>query len=164
MMREINRNDPELRQGEKEMKRIKMPQQGIREKLNTTLLDTKKIVEFGVVEELAKRIVSYAEKHKMTISNIRESVEKVEIYMEDNAVLQDDRDPDDLNPRGNVMNMAAVNEKWKTKVRKVSAETGYDFDFLWRIWTEILEEEDVRGKTEEEKWDYFRGVSIEHDW
>ena len=34
----------------------------------------------------------------------------------------------------------------------------------WRIWTEILEEEDIRGKTEEEKWDYFRGVSIEHDW
>lgn len=98
MMRAINRNDPELRQGEKEMKRIKMPQQGTREKLNTTLLDTKKIVEFEVVEELAKRIVSYAEKHKMTISNIRESVEKVEIYMKDNAVLQDDRDPDELNP------------------------------------------------------------------
>lgn len=146
------------------MKRIKMPQQGIRETLNTTILDTKKIVEFGVVEELAKRIVSYAEKHKMTISNIRESVEKVEIYMEDNAVLQDDRNPDDLNPRGNVMNMAAVNEKWETKVRKVSEETGYDFHFLWSIWTEMLEEEDVRGKTEEEKWDYFRGVSIEHDW
>ncbi len=88
---------PEVKE-EKEMKRIKMPQQGIRGKLNTTLLDTKKIVEFGVVEELAKRIVLYAEKHKMTISNIRESVEKVEIYMEDNAVLQDDRDPDELNP------------------------------------------------------------------
>lgn len=64
--------------------------------------------------------------------------------------------------------MAAVSEKfiekWEAKVKKVSAETGYDFDFLWDIWTEMLEEEDVRGKTEEEKWDYFRGVSIEHDW
>lgn len=49
------------------------------------------------------------------------------------------------------MNMAAVSEKfigkWETKVKKVSAETGYDFDFLWDIWTEMLEEEDVRGKT-----------------
>lgn len=142
------------------MKRIKMPQQGIRETLNTTLLDTKKIVEFEVVEELAKRIVSYAEKHKMTISNIRESVEKVEIYMKDNAVLQESRET----KKDNVMSMAAVSEKWETKVRKVSEETGYDFDFLWSIWTEMLEEEDVRGKTEEEKWDYFRGVSIEHDW
>lgn len=153
------------------MKRIKMTKKGIRETLNTTLLKTKRLVGLEVSEELAKRIVSYAEKHKMTISNIRESVEKAEVYMRNNAVLQDDRDSDELNTNQEKigeMNMAAVSEKfigkWETKVKEVSAETGYDFDFLWDIWTEMLEEEDVRGKTEEEKWDYFRGVSIEHDW
>ncbi len=29
-------------------------------------------------------------------------------------------------------------QKWETKVNKLSKETGYDFDFLWSIWTEML--------------------------
>ena len=53
-------------------------------------------------------------------------------------------------------------EKWEEKVSALVKETGYPFDFLWGIWLGELMEEN--GKTEEEKWDYFRGVSIEHDW
>lgn len=55
-------------------------------------------------------------------------------------------------------------QKWETKVSKLSKETGYDFDFLWSIWTEMLQEDDPIHKTDEEKWEHFMGVSHEHDW
>lgn len=64
--------------------------------------------------------------------------------------------------------MAAVKdnfiEKWETKVRDLAEKTGYEFSFLWDIWTEMLMENDTIHKTEEEKWDSFRDISYEHDW
>lgn len=57
-----------------------------------------------------------------------------------------------------------LNEKWETKVNNLAEKTGYDFDFLWKIWMEMLEENDSIHKTEEEKWNYFKDVSYEHDW
>lgn len=50
-------------------------------------LDIKMITTKEVSDGLAEIIISYAQKHKMTISNIGESVDKVEAYMRDNAVL-----------------------------------------------------------------------------
>lgn len=43
-------------------------------------------------------------------------------------------------------------------------ETGYDYEFLLFIWTDMLMEDDITHKTDEEKWNYFRDVSYEHDW
>lgn len=52
-------------------------------------LDIKMITTKEVSDGLAGIIISYAQKHKMTISNIGESVDKVEAYMRDNAVLME---------------------------------------------------------------------------
>lgn len=64
--------------------------------------------------------------------------------------------------------MAAVKdsliEKWETKVSDLAKETGYSFSFLWNIWMDMLMEDDAIHKTEEEKWNYFKDVSHEHDW
>lgn len=55
-------------------------------------------------------------------------------------------------------------QKWETKVSELTKETGYDFDFLWSIWTGMLQEDDPIHKTDEEKWEHFAGISHEHDW
>lgn len=64
--------------------------------------------------------------------------------------------------------MAAVKDeiikKWETKIMDIAKETDYDFYFLWEIWMGILTEDDPVHKTEEEKWEYFEGVTREHDW
>ena len=52
-------------------------------------LDIKMITAKEVSDGLAEIIISYAQKHKMTISNIGESVDKVEAYMRDNAFLME---------------------------------------------------------------------------
>lgn len=52
--------------------------------------------------------------------------------------------------------------KWK--IRVLAMETGYDYEFLLFIWTDMLMEDNTIHKTEEEKWNYFRDVSYEHDW
>ncbi len=60
-------------------------------------LNEKMIATEEVSDGLAEIIISYAQKHKMTISNIEESVNKVEGYMRDNAVLTEG-DSDKPNP------------------------------------------------------------------
>lgn len=64
--------------------------------------------------------------------------------------------------------MAAVKEalieKWEPKVSDLAEKTGYEFNFLWNIWTDMLMEDNPIHKTEEEKWDHFKDVSYEHDW
>ena len=57
-----------------------------------------------------------------------------------------------------------VIQKWKTKVSELAKETGYSFEFLWNIWIDMLMENDTAHKTEEEKWNYFKGVSYEQEW
>lgn len=51
---------------------------------------------------------------------------------------------------------------YRKKVAELAYCTGYDFDFLWGIWMECLEE---RAEiSEEANWSYFRGVTLEFDW
>ena len=52
-------------------------------------LDIKMVATEEVSHGLAEIIISYAQKHKMTISNIRESVDKAEDYMRDNSILME---------------------------------------------------------------------------
>lgn len=64
--------------------------------------------------------------------------------------------------------MAAVKEnligKWERKVRSLAKKTGYEFTFLWKIWQEILEEDDPLRRTKKQLWNYFKDVTYEHDW
>lgn len=43
-------------------------------------------------------------------------------------------------------------------IRDLSRKSGYDYDFLVDVYNEILNDNgDVN-------WNYFAGVSMEHDW
>ena len=53
--------------------------------------------------------------------------------------------------------------KYKPKVTELAQITGYDFDYLWDLWLDTLMDPTDTG-SEEEKWSYFRGVTLEHDW
>lgn len=43
-------------------------------------------------------------------------------------------------------------------IKNLSRKSGYDYDFLVDVYNEIADDD---GSVD---WDYFVGVSMEHDW
>ena len=54
-------------------------------------------------------------------------------------------------------------EKYEPKVAELAQITGYDYDYLWELWMDTLMDPTDTG-SEDEKWSYFRGVTLEFDW
>lgn len=54
-------------------------------------------------------------------------------------------------------------DKYESKVAELAQITGYDYDYLWDLWLDTLMDPTDTG-SEEEKWSYFKGVTLELDW
>ncbi len=54
-------------------------------------------------------------------------------------------------------------DKYESKVAELAQATGYDCDYLWELWMDILMDP-TDTDSEEEKWSYFKDVTLEFDW
>ncbi len=52
------------------------------------MLNTKKVVPEAKTKELTEIIIQYAKEERMTIQNIRDCMCEVEMYMQNNALLE----------------------------------------------------------------------------
>ena len=43
------------------------------------------------------------------------------------------------------------------RIDELAKSTGYTFDYLWDIWTEMCEDGDT-------DFELFEGITLEHDW
>ena len=54
-------------------------------------------------------------------------------------------------------------DKYEPKVAELAQATGHDCDYLWDLWLDNLMEPTDKD-SEEKKWSYFKGVTLELDW
>ena len=54
-------------------------------------------------------------------------------------------------------------DKYEPKVAELAQNTGYDYDYLWELWMDTLMDP-TDTDSEEKKWSYFKGVTLEFDW
>ena len=52
--------------------------------------------------------------------------------------------------------MSRMGDYYLCKVEVLSKVTGYDFDFLWKIFNEVMDEDG--------DYNYFEAVTLEKDW
>lgn len=60
---------------------------------------------------------------------------------------------------------ATLKSDWSygLKISELAYCTGYDYDYLCELWMDILMDP-TDTDSEEEKWSYFKGVTLEFDW